>query len=65
MKITHILAAITAMALSTAAFGAEKDYKPGGCCDKAAKKGEKCAHSCCVDAEKENKVCEKCNGKKK
>lgn len=64
MKLTHILAAVTAMALSGAVFAADKEYKPGGCCDKAAKKGEKCAHPCCVEAEAANKVCEKCNKKK-
>lgn len=64
MKITHILAAIAALALCGTAFAAEKEYKAGGCCDKATKKGEKCAHPCCVEAEKENKVCEKCNPKK-
>ena len=48
------------------AFGADdKKLKPGGCCDKAAKAGEKCAHPCCVTAEKEGKVCAKCNGEKK
>lgn len=65
MKLTHILAAITAMALCSIAFAAEKNYKPGGCCDKAIKKGEKCAHPCCVEAEAANKVCEKCNPPKK
>lgn len=65
MKTIHILFAMAALALIGTAYAAEKNYKPGGCCDKAAKKGEKCAHPCCVDAEKENKVCAKCNPEKK
>ena len=36
-------------------------FKDGGCCQKADKKGEKCAHPCCVKAAKDAKVCEKCN----
>lgn len=59
-----LLTVLSAAALmSTLSFGAESKYKEGGCCDKAAKKGEKCAHPCCVDAEKAGKVCEKCNKK--
>ena len=62
MKLTSILTIIvTSLALTTVGFAADKKYKEGGCCDKAAKKSEKCAHPCCVAAEKDNKVCEKCN----
>ena len=62
MKLTSILSVITiSLALAGGAFSAEKKYKDGGCCDKAKKKGEKCAHPCCVAAEKDGKVCEKCN----
>jgi hypothetical protein len=61
MKLTTIL--IASLALAGGAFSEEKKYKEGGCCDKAAKKGEKCAHPCCVAAEKDGKVCEKCNKK--
>jgi YHS domain-containing protein len=43
----------------------KKEYTKGSCCDKAAKKGEACAHPCCVAAEKEGKVCTKCNKPKK
>ncbi|WP_050023534.1 hypothetical protein [Verrucomicrobium sp. BvORR034] len=59
-----LLTVLSAAAImSTLSFGAESKYKEGGCCDKAAKKGEKCAHPCCVEAEKAGKVCEKCNKK--
>jgi len=62
MKLTSILTIIvTSLALVTAGLAADKKYKEGGCCAKAAKKGEKCAHPCCVAAEKDGKVCEKCN----
>jgi hypothetical protein len=61
MKLTHILTAVVTLALSSAAIAADKKYTPGSCCDKAAKKGEKCAHPCCVKAEAEGKVCTKCN----
>ena len=59
MKLLSILAIVAALA--GGAIAADKKYKEGGCCDKAAKKGEKCAHPCCVAAEKDGKVCEKCN----
>lgn len=36
-------------------------FKEGGCCQKAAKTGDKCNHPCCVKAAKDGKVCEKCN----
>ena len=58
-----MLTLLTSAALAGSAFAAEPKYKEGGCCDKAAKKGEKCAHPCCVEAEKAQKVCEKCNKK--
>ena len=60
-KLSFILSVIAMSVLSTGAFAADKKYKEGGCCDKANKKGEKCEHPCCVTAEKDNKVCEKCN----
>ena len=61
MKLTHIFAVLAALSLVSGAFAADKKYKEGGCCDKAAKKGEQCKHPCCVAAEKDGKVCEKCN----
>ena len=62
MKLTSILAVVvTSLALAAGAIAADKKYKEGGCCDKAAKKGEKCKHQCCVAAEKDGKACEKCN----
>jgi len=36
-------------------------YQEGSCCDKAAKKGDKCIHPCCVKAAKAAKVCDHCN----
>ena len=59
MKLLSIIAVVAALA--GGALAADKKYKDGGCCDKAAKKGEKCAHPCCVAAEKDGKACEKCN----
>ena len=62
MKLTQVIAiVISSLALASGGIAADKRYKDGGCCDKAAKKGEKCAHPCCVAAEKDGKVCEKCN----
>ena len=62
MKLTSILTIVaTSLALVTSGLAADKKYKEGGCCDKAAKKGEKCSHPCCVKAEAEGKVCAKCN----
>lgn len=61
MKLTTIL--LASLALVGGAFSAEKKYKEGICCDKADKKGEKCARPCCVAAEKDGKVCEKCDKK--
>ncbi|QIF02687.1 hypothetical protein [Roseimicrobium sp. ORNL1] len=59
-----LLTILTVSAMMTSfSFAADSKYKEGGCCDKAAKKGEKCQHPCCVDAEKAGKVCEKCNKK--
>lgn len=34
------------------------------CCAKAKEEGKECAHPCCVEAKKNNTVCEKCGGKK-
>jgi hypothetical protein len=57
-----LLTVFTAVLAMTAfAFAADIKYKEGSCCDKAAKKGEKCKHPCCVEAEKGGKACEKCN----
>jgi hypothetical protein len=39
-------------------------FTPGSCCAKAEKKGEACAHPCCVEAAKAKTVCDKCNKKK-
>ena len=71
MKVGHwLMAAMLAVsACGTVSFAAEKaadkpadkQYKEGGCCDKAKKAGEACKHKCCVAAEKDGKVCEKCN----
>jgi hypothetical protein len=59
MKTLLTLLAVASM--TTLSFGADKKYKEGGCCDVAKKKGEACVHPCCVKAEKDGKVCEKCN----
>jgi len=59
-KLLSVLA-VASLLGSVAVFGADKKYKEGGCCDKAAKKGEKCKHPCCVEAEAKGEVCKKCN----
>jgi hypothetical protein len=62
MKLTSILTVLAmSCAFAITGLAAEKKYKEGGCCDKAIKGGGKCEHPCCVKAEKDNKVCEKCN----
>lgn len=62
MKIASLFSAlIVGLALAGGAIAADKKYKDGSCCDKAAKKGEACKHPCCVAATKDGKVCEKCN----
>ena len=66
MKVARLMvAAFLAVSVAGFAFGDDakpaKKYKEGGCCAKAAAKGEACKHDCCVAAEKEGKVCEKCN----
>ena len=62
MKLTSILTIIvTSLALVTSGLAADKKNKEGGCCAKAKAKGEACKHPCCVAAEKDGKVCEKCN----
>ena len=65
MKKLSFILTIIAMsgALITGAFAVDKKYAEGSCCDKAHKKGEKCTMECCVKAEKDDKVCAKCNKK--
>ncbi len=69
MKLVKSLTALSfaaAMLVSVAMAADEKPkFKDGSCCDKAQKAGKECAHKCCVDAAKDKKVCEKCNGGKK
>ena len=67
-----MMAAMLAFSVGTIALAEDKkpdapkkEYKEGGCCDKAQKAGKTCEHPCCVKAEKEGKVCEKCNPPKK
>ena len=62
MKLTQFLSVLAvSIAMVGSAFAADHKYTAGSCCDKAAKKGEKCAHPCCVAAEKDGKACAKCN----
>jgi hypothetical protein len=70
MKIGRLLvAALLAVSITSFSFAeekkTEKKYKDGGCCATAQAKGEACKHPCCVKAEKDGKVCEKCNAEKK
>ncbi len=48
-------------AAPSAPLKAAPKYQEGSCCDKAAKKGDKCIHPCCVKAAKAGKVCDHCN----
>lgn len=59
-KLLNVFAIVSLMGF-VSAFGEDVKVKEGSCCDKAAKKGEKCAHPCCVKAEADGKVCAKCN----
>jgi hypothetical protein len=60
MKLLSLFAVVS-LFTAAAAFGADKKYTEGSCCDKAKKAGKECTHPCCVKAEKEGKVCAKCN----
>ena len=65
-KFLITLAAVSLFALG-AMFAADvkKDApasKQAGCCAKAEAAGEKCAHSCCIEAAKAGNNCEKCKG---
>jgi hypothetical protein len=68
-----MMAAMLAFSVGTIALAEDKKtddapkkaFKEGGCCDKAQKAGKTCEHKCCVAAEAEKKVCEKCNPPKK
>ncbi len=68
IKALAVFAVAGVLCASVAMAADEKKEKskftPGSCCAKAEKKGEACAHPCCVEAAKEKKVCEKCNKKK-
>ena len=66
LKFARFFAAAVFAVAACGVVGAAEDkpkpkYTEGSCCDKAEKKGEKCAHKCCQDAEKDGKVCQKCN----
>ena len=56
-----LVSAFVLCAAEPAPAKAAPKYQEGSCCDKAAKKGEKCVHPCCVKAAKAGKVCEHCN----
>ena len=67
MKFIKMLTAVAfAFAVCASVASAQvKEIKKGSCCDKAKQAGKECAHKCCVEAAKEKKICEKCNGEKK
>jgi len=58
-----LLPAVLALSLvATPAFAADQ---PAKCCAKAKEAGKECTHDkCCIEAAKNNTVCEKCGGKK-
>ena len=56
MNITKLL---TAAAFAFAIFAAPALAET--CCEKAKAAGKECEHKCCVQAKKDEKVCEKCN----
>ena len=67
MKNLRLVLALAVAGFAVAAVQADEKQdatasKPAGCCAKAAAKGEKCTHECCVAAAKDGKNCEKCHG---
>jgi hypothetical protein len=62
MKTINLLTAVAfAFFLVSASSFADEHAK---CCVKAQEAGKECTHDCCVEARKNNTVCEKCGGKK-
>jgi hypothetical protein len=64
MKIRSLLLATLVTFALVAPTGFAED-QPAKCCAKAKEAGKDCTHGeCCVEAKKNNTVCEKCGGKK-
>jgi hypothetical protein len=61
MKIVKLLAAAAFMFAVLASPSFADQEAP--CCVKAKEAKGECAHKCCVDKRKDNKVCERCGGK--
>ena len=68
MKIRTLVMAMLALAIGfgSASLMADEAAKKSpftkdSCCAKKYAAGEACAHPCCTEAAKENKVCKKCN----
>ncbi len=62
LALVAVCSSLAIAATTPAAPAVDKSkFKSGGCCDKAEKAGNPCAHPCCVKAAKDAKVCEKCN----
>ncbi|MBL9202178.1 MAG: hypothetical protein JNL39_16830 [Opitutaceae bacterium] len=57
-----VLAAASLFAAGLIFAGDAPANKAGGCCTKAAKNGQTCAHPCCVEAAKAGNNCTKCGG---
>lgn len=60
MNISKLLTA-TAFAFAMLAGSVLAEDKHAACCEKAKAAGKECDHKCCVEAKKDNKVCEKCS----
>jgi hypothetical protein len=54
----------TMIACALALLAAPLSVRAESCCEKAKTAGKDCEHTCCVEAAKAKKVCEKCNPKK-
>jgi hypothetical protein len=69
MKTLRLMIAFAVVGLTATALQAddhkkdkEMPAKAAGCCTSAEAKGEKCSHSCCVEADKAGNNCERCKG---
>jgi hypothetical protein len=68
MKTLKTLLALAALSFVFAGFVRADETKPApegkkaACCARAEGEQKDCAHSCCVEAGKQGKNCEKCGG---
>jgi hypothetical protein len=62
MKLIQLFSIFACAAALLAAPAMAREHET--CCTRAKAAGKKCDHKCCVKADKEGRLCEKCNGKK-